>query len=394
MRFLPLLLACAFTSSRAAAEDLCGRKASQWATRAWLSTVSYTDPCEAWKRARELAVEEHDSRGLALIPACETSALWERFRDAVLAHLESDPDNPAALRAASVLRRSGLRFAAQDLQIDSGITTVAQYLPLGRVIELDYRVFEKYWTYRFPEFPDDESLRRAADRYSPWLVHELAHARQYLEMEGRFWNSYAEDELIPYAEQAAYLMYRLRREPDAFGMRCIDEQFAGRLGSPWTARGWWLVPLEPGDALRAQALVEDVRAYCAADRTGTNSWYLVRSFAGGFQLLESSARAMPSFGLEGESIFALPPEHLRRSRDGLASRRRAVEACRALAREKGYERYLDADLAVLDAKSAFYSSESGLAELRRRQRDAMRQLEENLRSLGVPAGGRPGAREQ
>jgi hypothetical protein len=75
-------------------------------------------------------------------------------------------------------------------------------------------------------------------------------------------------------------------------LACLDKTFAERLGAPERAGAWWLAPLPPDYALHAKAIVPDARYACGADFTGTNSWFLVRSFAGGFTLLERNLREL------------------------------------------------------------------------------------------------------
>jgi hypothetical protein len=376
----------------ALAEDVCSEKLGHYAVMRQLDASNYTDPCQQWSFSRQMAETSAQPELLAKIPACDAAALWARFRGVLLTMLEEDPGNRPALRAAAVLRRYDVRFVARDVKLMSSDTTAAQYFIPKNVVEVNYEDVKDLWSAKFPQLPDDAALRLSAERIAPWLVHELAHARLHNELGGRLWADYVEDELVPYSEQASYLMYRLRLDPDAYHMGCLDRTFAERLGAKPVGVAWWLAPMDTAYGQAAKDIVPEVREACGADSTGTNSWFLVRSFAGGFTLLEKNLRAMPGFGVKGEPLFALPKDHLRAKRALLAARKDVLNACRARVKEQGLERWLDEDIASLDAKSDFYSAGGRLRELRARQKAAMELLRQDLRLLwGDPANRGTGA---
>lgn len=382
-RTLPLLLLFAFAGNCAAGEELCAEKVSKYAVAAEVSSGTYTDPCSERNGMRELAEKQGNKELLEKIPVCKSGEIWRRFSDALLTVLEADPANRAALRAAATLRRYKIPFAGQDVRLLGGDFAGASYFITEGVIYLDYKILEDVWMTNYPEYPDDVTLRKAADKLSPWIVHELAHARLHKQLGKAVWEAYPEDDIYAYAEQASFLIYRLRRQPDAFGLRCIDAYFAQRLGAPLPGGVWWLTPVEPAYVERARPLAPNARYTCGTNVNGTNSWYLLRSFSSGFSKMEQNLRGLPGFGVDGTSLYALPPDHLRLSLQNLAARKAQTEACRPLAREKGLERWLDENISVLDAKTAFYSSETGLNDLQRRQRAVRRELIKDMKELGV-----------
>ena len=382
-RAIALLLLLCLAGVCAADGDFCAEKVAKYAAAAQVAGGTYTDPCSERNGTRELAEKQGNKELLEKIPVCKSGELWRRFSDGLLAVLEADPANRAALRAAATLRRYKIPFAGQDARLLGDDFTGASYFITEGVIYLDYKVLEDVWMANYPDFPDDVTLRRAADKLSPWIVHELAHARLHKQLGKAVWEAYPEDDIYAYAEQASYLIYRLRRQPDAFGLRCVDGYFAKRLGAPLPGGVWWLTPIEPAFVERARPLAPDARYTCGTNVNGTNSWYLLRSFSSGFSGLERNLRALPGFGMEGTSLYALPPDHLRLSLESLAARKAQVEACRPLAEKKGLARLLDENVSVLDAKAAFYSSKTGLDDLQRRQRAVRRELVKDMKELGV-----------